>query len=330
MSAVSVPRPAGGPDGRTLVAFAAVVLFGGLNTVAVKVLVGDLAPEWSAALRFLGAGAIFLALSVGQGRALPRGRSLAGAALYGVVGYAGAFGLISLALQRIPAGTAAVVIALAPLFTYGLAIAQGQEVFRPRALLGAAIALAGVGIVFVEQLGTDVPPSALVVILVGVACIAQAAVIAKRIPRADPVGTNAVAMLAAGVLLLAGSFLGGEVRAAPTTSEAWAAIGYLTVFGSVVMFGLYLYGLGRWTASGMSYSTLLLPFVSVTVATLLTGEAFSPAFVVGSLVMLGGVYLGAFGIHRPARSTATSMPECLPMADCAAPLPSRRAATRPA
>jgi LPXTG-motif cell wall-anchored protein len=94
------------------------------------------------------------------------------------------------------------------------------------------------------------------------------------------------------------------------------ALGYITVFGSVVMFGLYLVGLSRWTASGMSYSTLMLPFVSVTVATLLTGEAFSIAFVIGGLVMLVGVYLGAFGVRRPRRSSATSMPECLPVADC--------------
>jgi hypothetical protein len=61
--------------------------------------------------------------------------------------------------------------------------------------------------------------------------------------------------------------------------------------------------------------------VSVTVATLLTGEVFDLAFVVGGLVMLAGVYLGAFGAHRPKRSTATSQPECLPVADCADAIP---------
>ena len=73
----------------------------------------------------------------------------------------------------------------------------------------------------------------------------------------------------------------------------WIALGYVTVFGSVVMFGLYLYGLARWSASAMSYSTLLLPFVSVTAASLLTGEEFSVGFFIGGLVMLAGVYIGA-------------------------------------
>lgn len=66
----------------------------------------------------------------------------------------------------------------------------------------------------------------------------------------------------------------------------------------------------------MSYATLMLPFVSVVAATFLTGEAFSPIFVLGGIVMLGGVYIGAFGSTRPRRSTATSAPECLPVADC--------------
>jgi drug/metabolite transporter (DMT)-like permease len=108
----------------------------------------------------------------------------------------------------------------------------------------------------------------------------------------------------------------------------WIALGYITVFGSVVMFGLYLYGLARWSASAMSYSTLLLPFVSVTVATLLTGEAFSIAFFIGGLVMLAGVYVGAFGAGRRRPSTATSMPECLPVDDCGAAVPIRRVPQR--
>jgi drug/metabolite transporter (DMT)-like permease len=123
-------------------------------------------------------------------------------------------------------------------------------------------------------------------------------------------------MTVAGIELLAASLVLGETQSIPVRASTWMALGYITVFGSVVMFGLYLVGLSRWTASGMSYSTLMLPFVSVTVATLLTGEAFSIAFVIGGLVMLAGVYLGAFGVRRPRRSSATSMPECLPVADC--------------
>jgi drug/metabolite transporter (DMT)-like permease len=310
------------PDRATLLAFAGVVLCGGLNTIAVKQTVAELAPEWGAALRFLAAGIIFAGLTAVRTRTFPRGRALGGALFYGAIGFGAAFGLIYPALRQVPAGTAAVVIALSPLATYGLAVAQRQERFRPRALIGALVALAGIGLVFVEQLGAAVPLAALLMVAVGMVSLSEAAIIVKWVPRSDPFATNAVAMLTAGVLLLLASLALGEPQVIPTRMATWIALGYIIVFGSVVMFGLYLYGLARWSASAMSYSTLLLPFVSVTVATLLTGEAFSIAFFVGGLVMLAGVYIGAFGSGRRKPSTATSMPECLPVADCGAAVPS--------
>ena len=126
-------------------------------------------------------------------------------------------------------------------------------------------------------------------------------------------------MLTAGAILIVASLVLGERQAIPELPATWLAMGYITVFGSVAMFGLYVFGIERWTASAMSYTTLLLPFVSVTVATLLTGETFSGAFVLGGVIMLVGVYVGVFRHPHHGRSTATSMPECLPVADCPEP-----------
>jgi drug/metabolite transporter (DMT)-like permease len=312
---------AAGPDRPTLLAFAGVVLCGGLNTIAVKQTVAELDPLWGAGFRFLLAGLLLASVAVLRTRPMPRGRGLWGAMLYGAIGFAGAFGLIYPGLREVQAGTGAVVIALSPLATYGLAIAQRQEKFRVQGLIGAAIALAGIGIVFAEELSLAVPLGSLALIFGGMLCLSEAGVIVKRIPRSDPLWTNAVAMLTAAALLIVFSLLDSESLRLPTRTGTWVAIGYIVVFGSVVMFTLYLFGLSRWTASGMSYSTLLLPFVSVTVATLLIGEHFSPAFLIGGVVMLAGVYIGAFGVRRPRRSNATSMPECLPVGDCADAIP---------
>jgi drug/metabolite transporter (DMT)-like permease len=312
---------AGRPDRATLLAFTGAVLFGGLNTIAVRATVKELDPEWGAGIRFVAAGLIMAALTLARGRRFPSGQSLRGAMIYGVFGFAIAFGLIYPALRHVQAGTAAVVIALAPLATYALAIAQGQEAFRPQGLLGALVALAGIGIVFVDQLGAAVPIGDLILVLIGTISLSEAAIVVKRIPRSDPFGTNAVAMATAGIILVVVSLALGERHALPTRTDTWLAVTYITVFGSVVLFGLYVFGISRWTASGMSYSTLMFPFVSVTVARFLTGEVFSSAFLLGGLVMLAGVYIGAFGVHRPKRSTATSQPECMPIGDCADAIP---------
>jgi len=327
---VTGPTGANRPDRTTLLVFAGVVLCGGLNTIAVKATVSELDPSWGAGLRFLLAGLMLAALAVGTKRPFPRGRALRGAVAYGLVGFAGAFGLIYPGLRHVQAGTGAVVIALSPLATYGLAIAHREERFRAQGLLGALVALAGIGIVFVDQVSLAVPLGSLALIFGGMLCLSEAGVIVKLFPRSDPIATNAVAMLSASAVLIVVALVTGESLRLPTLPSTWIAVGYIVVFGSVVMFSLYLIGLARWTASGMSYSTLLLPFVSVTVATVLTGEQFDAAFVVGGVVMLVGVYLGAFGLPRPRRSTATSMPECLPTADCSDAVPTAlRASANP-
>jgi len=304
------------PDRLTLVAFAGVVVFGGLNTVAVRQSVLELEPLWNAAARFLLAGLIMAGLAGIRVRTIPRGPALLGAMAYGAIGFAGAFGLIYPGLREVPAGTGGVVLAISPLATYGLAIAQRQEAFRARSLVGALVAVAGIAIVFVDQLGASVPLGALALVVGGTLCLSEAGIIVKSIPRTDPFAINAVAMLTAGVLLLAASWIAGEHMALPSTPGTWLGFGYLVILGSVVMFGLYVVGVTRWTASSMAYTTLLLPFVSVSLATVLTGETFSIAFVAGGIVMLAGVYLGAFAPSRPHRSTATSLPECLPIEDC--------------
>jgi len=157
--------------------------------------------------------------------------------------------------------------------------------------------------------------ASLVLVIVGAMAIAEGGIFLKAIPRSDPFATNAVAMLTGGLVLAVLSVVLGEAHPLPAKGQTWIALGYLVVFGSVVLFSLYLYTLRRWTASAVSYMTLLFPFVGVTVADLLVGETFSPVFAVGGIVMLVGVYIGAFWT-RPHRTSATSAPECLPIDAC--------------
>jgi drug/metabolite transporter (DMT)-like permease len=321
---MSAPSPGDvRPDRATLLAFLGVILFGGANAIGVRQTVHELAPFWGAAIRFVAAGLIMVAIVVATRRTFPSGRSLSGAVIYGAVGFAASYGFMYMGLRETPAGTAMVLVALTPLLTFGLAIAQRQESFRAPGLLGGLIALVGVAIVFADQVSANVPVASLVLILLGILCIAETGVIVKWIPRSDPFATNAVAMLTGAGILLVLSLAAGESRVLPTQTATWAAVGYLVIFGSVVMFALFLFTLERWTASAVSYMTLLLPLVTVPLAAVLTGERISPSFVAGGVVILVGVYAGAFLKIRPGRSSASGLPECLPVDACAEALPAR-------
>jgi drug/metabolite transporter (DMT)-like permease len=111
----------------------------------------------------------------------------------------------------------------------------------------------------------------------------------------------------------------GETWAIPARQVTWAALVYLVVLGSIVLFGLYLFALGRWTASAVSYVTLLMPLVTVPLAAVLISEEVSSSFLVGGAIALVGIEVGAFMKIRPRRSSATSLPECLPIDACAEP-----------
>ena len=320
------------PDRLTLGAFVAVAVIGGGNAIAVKQSVAELAPFWSAGARFLAAGLLLVGFVMLTSRAFPSGRSLAGAVAYGAIGFAGAFGFMYPALREVPAGTATVFLALVPLLTFGLAVVERQERFRLQGLVGAMIAVVGVAIVFADQLSADVPVVSLLFVITATVFIAQSSIVLKWIPRSDPFATNAVAMLGAGGVLLGLSVIGAEPLALPATSATWLSMAYLVLAGSVVLFGLYLFAIRRWTASGVSYVTLLMPLVTLPLAAALLGETISLGFVVGAFVVLVGVYVGAFLTIRPRRSSATALPECLPIEECpeAAAFPSTRTPPRPA
>jgi drug/metabolite transporter (DMT)-like permease len=105
-------------------------------------------------------------------------------------------------------------------------------------------------------------------------------------------------MLVGGAALLATSLAVGEMRAAPDAATTLLAVAYLATLGSVGLFGAYLFVLGRWTASGASYSIVLMPLVTVLLGAALRGELVTPAFLIGAVLVAIGVYVGALRAAR--------------------------------
>ena len=95
-------------------------------------------------------------------------------------------------------------------------------------------------------------------------------------------------------ILLALSFFANETWALPSRLETWAALGFLVVFGTVLLFPLALFIIGRWTASGYSYTGLFKPLAGVALAAVILGEPIRVTFVLGGALVLVGVWVGAF------------------------------------
>ncbi len=280
-----------------LLAFVLLVTLGGSNAVAVRFSNLELPPFWGAASRFLLASAIFWAIVFVRRIEIPRGRGLYGMILYGSLSVGASYAFLYWGLVEVQAGMAMVIAATVPLLTLFFARLHRIEPFRWRALAGAIVALAGIALAVSDQLGTTVPVASFLSLLAGSVCIAEATVIFKLFPSVDPMATNALAVTTGMLMLLAISLIAGEHWVSPLASAALPAYLYLVLVGTVGLFYLYLYVLNRWSASATSYSFLLFPVSTVSLGALLAGEQVSIRFLFGAVLVMGGVWIGAFRQH---------------------------------
>lgn len=285
--------------------FAAVVVIGGTNFLAVRYSNQELPPFWGAALRFAVVGALFFALMVLRRTALPRGAALVGAIVYGLPNFGLFYALAYWGLLSAPSALASVIVALVPLFTMFLASAVGLERLHSRGVAGALTATVGVGVVFREQLAAATPLTSILAFLGAATCIAVATVAAKRFPRTDPIATNAVGIVPGVGLLTVLSLVAGESWSLPAQAPAQLALLYLITLGGVGLFAGVLYVLTHWSASASSYVTVLFPLVTTAEGALFAHEPISAAFVVGAALVMSGVYLGSIRRgHRAAQAPA--------------------------
>ena len=281
------------PDRTTLVAFLALSLIGGMNVVAVKLSNEALAPLFGAATRFSAAALLFFVFMAVRRIPLPRGRALVGAALYGVLGFATFYALAYWALVELSAGVGAVVLASVPLLTLAFVALHGVETVHRRGLLGAMLAIVGIAVLVSGPSDARVAVLPLLAAIGAAAAGAESGVIVKMFPPSHPVAMNAVGMGIGSILLFLFSAAFGESWTMPTESSTWVVFGYLVTFGSVGLFGLFLFTLKRWTASGVSYMTVLMPIVSAGAGALLLDEPITTSLLLGGVIVLAGVYVGA-------------------------------------
>ncbi|HZJ49316.1 MAG TPA: DMT family transporter [Actinomycetota bacterium] len=275
-----------------------VVTTGG-NVVAIKyvLLEPDIDPLWAAASRFLLAALIFTIIARALRVRFPRGRALVGSVLYGGLTFGGFFGFVYWGLQEAPAGLAGVFLATVPLLTFLLALAQGQELFRWTGLVGAALVVGGTGVILRGGIEEGVPITSLLAIVAGAACAAEGAIVVKGTPATHPAAMNAVGMAVGSMFLFLLMPVFDESYVIPSDASTWWAQAYLVIVGSVGVFALYLYVLGKWSASAASYEFVLVPLVGIVLSAWLLDEAITSVFAAGSIVILVGVYLGA--LRRP-------------------------------
>jgi drug/metabolite transporter (DMT)-like permease len=275
-----------------LIAFVLTVIFAGNNAIAVHYSNVELSPFFGAGIRFFLASLILFVVVLAMRLPLPRGRSLQGALIYGFLGTGLNYAFLYWALEHIQAGLTMTILALTPLLTFLFAWAHKQEGFRWKAVFGSLLALAGIGVIAWDQISVNAPLLPMLAVAAAAACFAESSVFIKNYPKAHPVTTNAISLLTGSILLFIFSAISRETPTLPTLPATWAALVYLIIFGSVIVFVLTLYVIQHWTASASSYVFVLMPIVTITMGAWLTQESITAPFLLGAAFVLSGAYIG--------------------------------------
>ena len=298
--AASLRRPMTQPSRAALAAaFAAVYLIWGSTYLAIRWGVAEIPPFLMAGGRFVGAGLVFVAWAACRGAARPTARDWLATALIGLLMAAGGNGLISWALQRVPSGLGALLVAMVP-FWVTLADWLRPRGARPpgRVILGPRARVHGGGPARrsgrrcrrahprPDGRGHHRPGQPAVGGRLGL------------LPLRPPAGFAAALVRHAdarrrGAVLLAMSAAAGEPAGldwGAVSPAAFAAWIYVAAFGSVA-YGCYLWLLKASTPSKAATYAYVNPVIALLLGYLLAGETLSPWSLGCSAVVVTGVLL---------------------------------------
>jgi len=273
-----------------------IMVFWAGNFIVVKGAIGILPPVAFTFLRYLVAAATLVALLRWREGSIkvPHGDLLKILGL-GVIGFGCYQILWPVALQSIPAGDSALLIAATPVITALLAMATGADHPNAVKLIGAFVSFAGVALVIAAGQGIALGVSLLgdVLTLVAAACWAVYTVFGATILRRhSPLVTTTWAILA-GTAVIAPI---GIAQLATTDLATVAPIVILAIIYSgtlsagvanvVIFHAVKLLGPTRVTAL-----QFLIPPLAVVMAAIFLAEPIRPIQVVGGAIILAGVAL---------------------------------------
>jgi drug/metabolite transporter (DMT)-like permease len=258
--------------------------------VAIRAVGHDLSPAPLALLR-LGVAAIALTVLVvakGAVRVRVSRRALLLIVAYAVLWLAGYTVALNAGERHVDAGTAALLVNLAPLL---VAVAAGKflgEGFSRPVVVGSLVALAGTAVI---TMGATAQRDWLGVLLcLAAAGLYAAGVMIQKVTLRHVDGLTAIwlgCVVATAVLLPWLPQLVGEVRVAP--AGAVAAAVYMGVFPTAIGFTAWAYALRRMDAGRLSATTYAVPAVSVLLSWVLLAEIPTVYGLVGGAICLLGV-----------------------------------------
>jgi drug/metabolite transporter (DMT)-like permease len=293
---------------RILFPFIIITLIWGSTWIVIRDQLGTVPPTWSVTYRFLAAASAMFIYARATGASLRIGRN--GhilAILFGIPQFFFNFNFVYAAEHHITSGLVAVVFAMLMVPNTLMAWAFLKHRVTRGFVIGSAIAVVGVALLFVQEMRTSAAQPGEVLLGIGltilgvlsasVANIMQASQRLKRRPIAS--------MLAWGMAygVIANAAFAFIVYGPPVIEYRltyWAGVLYLGLLASALAFTFY-FGIIRAIGPGRAaYSSVIVPIIAMTLSTIFEGYVWSPLALAGGVLAMIGMVIALRA--RPAEA----------------------------
>ncbi|MEI8297781.1 MAG: DMT family transporter [Pseudomonadota bacterium] len=296
MSSTTAPSPAATTrhplDVRAIALMIGICMIWGAQQVVMKSVAGDVAPTMQLAIRFACSTLFFGTLVLRrEGLRAFTDSTLPSGLLLGLC-FAVEFIFVGEALVHTTAAHTVVFLYSAPIFTaLGLQVVPEERLSRGQ-WLGIALAFIGIAVAF---LGYSARPVAeLITGDLLALCAGAVWGLSNVVLRRTRVSTASTAKIVlyqvatASLVLFSFSYANGEAAVAPT-GRAILALVFQTLVIAIATYQLWFWMLSHYLTSRLMLLSLLTPLFGVAAGVVLLGEPLEARFLVGSLLVLGGI-----------------------------------------
>jgi drug/metabolite transporter (DMT)-like permease len=286
-----------------IIAFAIVYIVWGSTYFFIQMAVHGMPPMLLGAIRFVIAGLLMMLWCLYKGEDLTFKPETVHTLISGFLILFVGNGAVIWVEQKLPSAMVAILVSAAPIWFVLLDRPQWAQNFKNKfTITGLIIGFAGVILLFGEQLNKAIALhkvsaqiGGMAIVLVGSVCWSGGSLYSKyKGPNKSAVVNTAWQMLAAGLVFLPLSFITGEaqqVNWSTIPANAWLALLYLIIFGSIAAYSAYVWLLQVRPATQVSTYAYINPVIAVILGVFFAGESISIMQVTGLIIILASVLL---------------------------------------
>ncbi len=286
-----------------IIAFATVYIVWGSTYFFIRMAISGFPPLLMGSLRFFIAGMLMMVWCIIKGERIFIKDSIITSAIVGALLLVGGNGAVIWAEQTLPSAMVAILVSSAPIWFVLLDKQNWAINLKNRStVLGLIVGFAGVILLFGEQISTLLAGSSvhsklpwMLLLIAGSISWSSGSLYSKHKPSEGSAAVNvAWQMIIAGLVFLPGSLLNHEfthLQWQQIPLNAWLALGYLIVFGSITAFSAYVWLLQVRPATQVSTYAYVNPVIALVLGVLFAHEHISLFQITGLLIILGSVLL---------------------------------------